>query len=227
LRNSDIYIIIPAFNEEQTIRSVVESLLPMGYMIVVVDDGSTDATLNSLHGLPLFYIRHEINLGQGAALQTGITFALTMEARIFVTFDGDGQHKPADIDNLIKPLLLNEADVVLGSRFLPSAVTNISFLKKQAIRIARLVNFLFTGVWLSDAHNGLRAFNEKTAIALDLKENGMAHASEIFFAICQSKLRIREVPVSIHYTTYSRGKGQSVFKSLKIFFDIVLNRIFE
>jgi len=199
----------------------------MGYKIVVVDDGSTDGTINSLDGFRLFYLRHEINLGQGAALQTGITYALMMNALVLVTFDGDGQHSAGDVDNLIKPLLLNEADVVLGSRFLPSAFTNISFFKKEAIRVARLMNFLFTGVWLSDAHNGLRAFNSKAAAALDLKENGMAHASEILFTIHQSRLRIREIPASIYYTKYSKGKGQSVLNSIKVFFDIVLNRIFE
>jgi glycosyltransferase involved in cell wall biosynthesis len=206
---------------------VIDSLLPLEYEIVLVDDGSTDGIMDYLKDLPVFYLRHDINLGQGAAIQTGITFALLQNAEACITFDGDGQHQAADIDNLVKPLLLNEADVVLGSRFLPSAFTNISFFKKVAIQIAKSINFLFTGQWLSDAHNGLRAFNRKAAAVLDLKENGMAHASEILFKIHEHNLRIKEVPVNILYTKYSRKKGQSVLSSVKIFFDILLNRIFD
>ena len=225
LQNERIYIIIPVFNERQTIRQVVESLLQ--YNIVIVDDGSTYPARESLDGLPVFYLRHEVNLGQGAALQTGIEFALQNDAEILITFDGDDQHRAADLGKLIEPLVSGEADVVLGSRFLPAAATNISFIKKQAIRFARMINYLFTGLWLSDAHNGLRAFDRKAASVLDLKENRMAHASEILFKLQQYKFRIKEVPVSILYSEYSRSKGQSVFSGIKIFFDIVLNRIFE
>jgi len=227
LRNRDIYIIIPVFNERRTIRTVIESLLPFEYEIVLVDDCSTDGTTDYVKDLPIFYLRHEVNLGQGAAIQTGISFALLQNAEAFITFDGDGQHRATDIDNLVKPLLLNEADVTLGSRFLPSAFTNISFFKKGAIQIAKSINFLFTGQWLSDAHNGLRAFNRKAAGVLDLKENGMAHASEILFKIHEHKLKIKEVPVNILYTRYSKKKGQPVLSSVKIFFDILLNRIFD
>jgi glycosyltransferase involved in cell wall biosynthesis len=227
LRNDSIYIIIPVFNERQTIKQVVESLLVLEYNIVIVDDGSTDATGDCLNDLPVFYLRHEINLGQGAALQTGIEFALQRDAEIVISFDGDGQHQATDLANLIKPLVLHEANVVLGSRFLPAAITNIPFFKKQAILLARVIHYLFTGLWLSDAHNGLRAFDRKAASMLDLKENRMAHASEILFKLHQYKVRIKEVPVSILYSEYSRSKGQSVFSGIKIFFDILLNRIFE
>ncbi len=227
LRNDSIYIIIPVFNERQTIKQVVESLLVLGYNIVIVDDGSTDATVDCLNDLPVFYVRHEINLGQGAALQTGIEFALQRDAEILISFDGDGQHQAADLVNLIKPLILHEANVVLGSRFLPAAITNIPFLKKQAIGLARIIHYLFTGLWLSDAHNGLRAFDRKAASVLDLKENRMAHASEILFKLHQYDFRIKEVPVTILYSDYSKSKGQSVFNGIKIFFDILLNRIFE
>jgi glycosyltransferase involved in cell wall biosynthesis len=227
LKNDGIYIIIPVFNEQQTIRKVVESLLVLHYNIVIVDDGSTDATEDCLVGLPVFYIRHEINLGQGAALQTGIEFALSREAEILISFDGDGQHQVADLARLIEPLLLHEANVVLGSRFLPAATTNISFFRKQAIFLGRAVHFLFTGLWLSDAHNGLRAFDRKAASVLELKENRMAHASEILFKLHSHQLTIKEVPVSILYSMYSKSKGQSVFSGIKIFLDILLNRIFE
>ena len=227
MRSDSIYIIIPVFNERQTIKQVVESLLVLEYNIVIVDDGSTDATRDCVNDLPVFYLKHEINLGQGAALQTGIEFALQRDAEILISFDGDGQHQAADLVNLIKPLVLREANVVLGSRFLPASITNIPFLKKQAILLARVIHYLFTGLWLSDAHNGLRAFDRKAASVLDLKENRMAHASEILFKLHQHEFRIKEVPVSILYSEYSKSKGQSVFSGIKIFFDILLNRIFE
>lgn len=225
--NKDIYIIVPVFNEAKIIRQVVLSLLGYNYSVVVIDDASTDSTIKCLAEMPIHLLKHEVNLGQGAAIQTGIDYAILQNAKIFVTFDGDGQHNAKDIVNLIQPLLMNEADVVLGSRFLPTAFTNVSFFRRVAIQTAIVLNFMMTGLLLSDAHNGLRAFNTKAANLFDLKENSMAHASEILFKVNKYKLRYKEIPVTILYTEYSRRKGQSLLNSVRVFFDIVLNRIFE
>jgi len=228
MENSSVYIIVPVFNEGFTIRKVVVSLLEYGFSVIVVDDASTDNSYSSIKDLNIHYLLHEVNLGQGAAIQTGIEYALTKgDAKIFATFDGDGQHRVEDVMEMIAPIEKNEADIVMGSRFLPGAFSNASFIRKAAIQTARIINFLFTGLWLTDAHNGLRVFNRKTASLLDLKENGMAHASEILFRVAKYKLRVKEMPVHILYTDYSRKKGQSIFSGIKIFFDLVFNRIFD
>lgn len=226
--NKSVYIIVPVFNEAFTIRKVLASLLEKGFSAVVVDDASTDNSYGIIKEMDIHYLRHEINLGQGAALQTGIEYSLLQNnATVFATFDGDGQHRAEDLIEMIKPIENNEADIVIGSRFLPTAYNNASFTRKMAIHAARVINFLFTGLWFTDAHNGLRVFNRKTASLLTLKENGMAHASEILFRIAQYKLKTKEIPVQIMYTDYSRKKGQTVFSGIKIFFDLVFNRIFD
>jgi glycosyltransferase involved in cell wall biosynthesis len=228
MENSSVYMIVPVFNEEFTIRKVVVSLLEYGFSVIVVDDASTDNSYSCVKDLDIHYLLHEVNLGQGAAIQTGIEYALTRDnAKIFATFDGDGQHRAEDVMEMIVPIEKNETDIVMGSRFLSGAFSNASLTRKAAIQTARGINFLFTGLWLTDAHNGLRVFNRKTASVLDLKENGMAHASEILFRVAKYKLRFKEMPVHILYTDYSRKKGQSIFSGVKIFFDLVFNRIFD
>ena len=228
LENKSVYIIIPVFNEAFTIRKVVGSLLEKGFSVVVVDDDSNDETGNCIKDLSIHYLKHEVNLGQGAALQTGIDYALRQGgAAVFATFDGDGQHLAEDLVEMVKIVREDTADIVLGSRFLPTASSNASITRKMAIHLARVVNFLFTGIWLTEAHNGLRVFNRKTAAALHLQENKMAHATEILFRVKQYKLRFREAPVHIVYTDYSRKKGQPLSGGIKIFFDLVFNRIFD
>src|SRR5579862_1491451 len=112
-----VMVIVPAYNEGPVIRSTVRSLLDAGYEVIIVDDGSQDDT-SAVRELPVVYIRHAVNLGQGAALQTGMTYALRAGADVAVTFDADGQHDSRQIDRLLAPILDGSADVVLGSRFL-------------------------------------------------------------------------------------------------------------
>jgi polyprenyl-phospho-N-acetylgalactosaminyl synthase len=172
-------------------------------------------------------LRHKINLGQGAALQTGIDFALKYNPSYIVTFDADGQHSADDIDKLLEPLQNNEADITLGSRFLKPGLHNAATGRKWLIRAARWINYLFSGLFLTDAHNGLRAMTAKAAREFDIRENRMAHATEILLFIRRKKLRYKEVPVTISYTDYSRKKGQSGFNSIRIFFDLALHKLFE
>src|SRR4029079_19417277 len=125
---------------------------------------------------------------QGAALQTGIDYAKMLEADIVVTFDADGQHSAADVKTLVEPLLKNEVDIVLGSRFLTTN-TDIPFPRKIVLQVARWVNFLFTGILLTDAHNGLRALGKRGLEKITITENRMAHASEILFEIKKQNLK--------------------------------------
>lgn len=224
---TDIAIVIPAYNEGAVLQQVVGTLLAENkYHIIVVDDGSaTPVMLSAADNISL--LRHKINLGQGAALQTGISYAVKKGFGYIVTFDADGQHAVADVPAILQPLQSGEADITLASRFLKPGMHNASFFRKLFLKAGRWVNYFFTGMYLSDAHNGLRAFTGKTAKQIELKENRMAHATEVLFEIKKNGLHWKEIPASVVYTEYSKSKGQSVFNSIRIFFDLVLHKLFE
>ena len=221
-----VFIVIPAFNEQEMIGKVLEELASYPYQLVVVDDGSTMLLDETIKKFPVYLLRHKVNLGQGAALQTGIEFALAKQAAYIVTFDADGQHVASDIPGLLEPIISGKADVVLGSRFI-GIKNEIPTQRKKLLQFARYINFFFTGMLLSDAHNGLRAFSREAAAKIHLRQNGMAHATEIITVIKKKKLRYEEVPVTVRYTEYSKQKGQTAWSSFRIFFDILLNKIFK
>lgn len=224
---SPTYVIIPSYNEGPVIRSTVLPLIEQDYAVVVVDDASSDDTARVIGGLPVYYLRHRVNLGQGAAIQTGIEFCLRKGAEIMVTFDADGQHDPADIDGMIRQLHDERIHMVFGSRFLPGANTNIGLVRRFTLHAGRWINFLFTGILLTDAHNGLRVFDRHAAELISLKENRMAHASEFLLQVSQKKIKYAEYPIHLRYTEYSRKKGQSLLNSVRIFFEMVLHKIFD
>ncbi len=226
-RDRDIFIIIPAYREAESIGTVLTALHHFGYSIIVVDDGSDPPLRSKVIGPCVYYLQHRINLGQGAAIQTGIEFALSAGAHFLITFDADGQHQAADIQPLLQPLLEGKSDVSFGSRFLKGSTHNMPAGRRVFIRIAQGINFLFTGLMLTDAHNGLRAMNRKAAEKINITENGMAHASEILFQVKKHKLRYVEVPVNIRYTEYSLKKGQKSWAGFRILFDLLLNKIFR
>jgi glycosyltransferase involved in cell wall biosynthesis len=226
--NRSVYVVVPVYNEGPVIRSTLQALLDRGYSVVAVDDASTDETRQVLRPLPIHSLRHQINLGQGAALQTGMTFALGRGADFIVHFDADGQHRADDIEVLLAPLRNDEADVALGSRFLREEDRRaVPPTKRVLLKAGVLVNGLLTRVWLSDAHNGFRAFTRAAAARIDLRENRFAHASEILVQIRRARLRFVERPTAIVYTERSVSKGQPMWNSVKIVIDILLRRIFR
>lgn len=219
-----IIAIIPAYNEQQAIAQVVNEVKDKVSSVVVVDDGSADKTATMAQQAGAIVLTHFLNRGQGAALQTGINFALENSADIIVTFDADGQHQADEIEKITKPLLLGQADVVLGSRFLIKNY-QIPLLKKMVLKLALWVTWLYTGLTITDVHNGFRAFSKKAAGLIGIKQDGMAHASEILEQIKKYDLRYLEVPVTINYTAYSLQKGQKLSNSFKIFWDLILGKI--
>lgn len=223
-----IYLIVPAYNEGRVIESNLERILGLGYEIVVIDDGSSDDTWKTLRALPVHALRHPINLGQGAALQTGMTYAIGKGADYIVHFDADGQHQVQDIPILLAPLLEEESDFALGSRFLRKEDSEqVPVRRRLILKAGRAINFILTGVRLTDAHNGFRAMTAEAAAQLHLNENRMAHASEILVQIRRSGLRYVERPTTIVYTEYSQEKGQSAWNGIRIVMDLVLRRIFR
>ncbi len=227
VHHKKVVVVIPVYNEGPVIRQVITSLLKITSTIIVVDDGSAIPVIKQLHGLPVVLLQHKVNLGQGAAIQTGLTYARKLHADIAITFDADGQHNEEDIHSLLAPIINNEADVVLGSRFLLNSTTAIPLTKKFILQVARIINFLFSGVLLTDAHNGLRALNRMALEKINLTENRMAHASEFLFEIKNHKLRYKEIPVHIRYTDYSIQKGQKPRDSIKVLFDLLLHKLFK
>jgi glycosyltransferase involved in cell wall biosynthesis len=222
-----VWVICPAFNEAPAIARVLADLsrgVHGVYDIVVVDDGSSDATRRIAAPMATAVISHPINLGQGAALKTGIDYALSKGADYLVTFDTDGQHLVSDIPRLLEALDRECADFALGSRFLKPS-RGMPLMRRILLLAATLFTTATTGLRLTDTHNGLRAFTRRGALALRLRQDRMAHASEILAEIARSGLRYVEVPVTIAYTDYSLAKGQRAGDFVMILLDLFAQRM--
>lgn len=219
------FIVIAAYNEEARIGAVIRGLAKQGYRnVIVVDDHSHDATGQSAASAGAIVVHHTRNRGQGAALRTGIQRALKEGAEIVVTFDGDGQHRASEIKRLTAPIEKGEVDVSLGSRYLGSA-PGMPCYKRFTLWGSRFVERVLLGVRLTDVHNGFRALNRDAARRIRITCDRMAHASEIVYRIHHLGLRFREVPVTIAYDEYTRARGQSIFNSFRILWDILKLRM--
>ena len=223
MSNSSVWVVIPAYNEGKILKEVLGELLDYNrsYHIVVVDDGSVDDTAEAASSLPVHVLRHPINLGQGAALATGIEYALKEKAEVIVTFDADGQMCPQDIGTLVNEVLKDGVDVVLGSRFLTSPPEGMSRMRRIVLKLATALTNLTTGLKVTDTHNGIRAFRQTALRKFEITQNQMAHSSEILSEIARNKLVYHEVPVTIRYTRYSKAKGQSIFNSINILYELL------
>jgi len=220
-----VWLVIAAFNEGEMITDVIKGAVATFPNIVVVDDGSSDTTATLACEAGATVICHPINLGQGAAIQTGIDFALMSGADIIVTFDADGQHRIEDALTLARAIDLNEADIVCGSRFLGLESTTMPATKRLTLKLAALFTRFSSGVPVTDAHNGLRAISRSAAQKIRITQNRMAHASEIISQIKSLKLRYKEYPVQILYTEYSIAKGQKISNAINILIDLLFGRI--
>jgi glycosyltransferase involved in cell wall biosynthesis len=225
------FIIIPVYNESQVIYKLLENDNFKKYQLILVDDGSKDnLSLNEIT-VPFYFLQHSKNLGQGAALQTGMELARLLHADIAVHFDGDGQHNPDDIEQLIEPILFNKADVVLGSRFLKKEgapnLSKIPYPRKIILQCARIIQFFFTGLVLTDSQNGLRAISGKKLHSIEITENRMAHAIELIQVFKHEKLLITEAAVKINYTKYSNEKGQNLLNGFFIVIRLFLNGLIK
>lgn len=216
-----VYVIVPAFNEAARVGAVVRGLLAAGLpKVIVVDDGSTDATGIRAREAGAEVIRHLVNCGQGAALETGNLVARQRGAQVVAHFDGDGQFDPGDVRPAISHLITAHLDVVLGSRFLDQR-SRVPFLKRLGLTtLARLFNWWWTGVYLSDAHNGFRVLGPRALQLIRITHDGMAHNSEIVAQIRAHGLRHAEWPVRVVYHRY----GQRLSHGLRIMWDLLFRR---
>ena len=219
-----VWIIVPAFNEAQVIGEVVAGLRARFANVVCVDDGSRDDTGAVALRAGAHVVRHPVNLGQGAAIQTGVEYARRQPgATVFATFDADGQHRIADLVAMIDRLGDGDVDIVIGTRFGGSASHGVAgrtpLLKRLILRAAAWLSPSSRRLGLTDAHNGLRVFNRTVADNLTLTMSGMSHASEFVSLIDEHRWRVAELPVQILYTDYSMSKGQPLLNGVNIVFD--------
>lgn len=216
------WIVVPLYNEASVIANVIQGLLLAFPRIVCVDDGSTDGSAEVARASGAHVVEHPINLGQGAALQTGIEYALAdPSCEYIVTFDADGQHRVVDALGMLAAARIENAAIVFGSRFLDDR-TKPGWMKRVILKTAVWVTNLTTSVKLTDAHNGLRVIRRDAAANIRLKQDRMAHATEIVLQLGSTGLPYIEYPVELLYTDYSKAKGQSVLNSVNILVDLIV-----
>jgi polyprenyl-phospho-N-acetylgalactosaminyl synthase len=218
--NGDVWVVIPVFNEERVIADVVDDVRRTFPNVVCVDDGSRDRSAERIATTSAHLVRHPVNMGQGAALQTGLSYALARDGgKYFVTFDADGQHRVEDALRMVELARQGGADAVLGSRFLDRP-RRVPVAKRVVLRAVVTFSPSARRLKLTDAHNGLRVLTRPVAETLRITMNGMAHASELVAQLAKARVRVVEVPVTILYTEYSMSKGQSLINGVNILFDL-------
>lgn len=224
---TDVAFVIPVYNEGQVVRRVVESVLEQYSSVICVNDCSRDNSAAEIALTDAFLVNHPVNMGQGAALQTGIEFArlLPPEVKYLVTFDSDGQHRLDDVAHMLDVIEREQTDFVLGSRFLGTEAVGMSASKRAILKAAVAFSNATSGVKLTDTHNGLRVFTRRVADEIQITMPDMAHASEILEIIKRNGYTFTEVPVEIVYTDYSRAKGQQAINAINIAFDTLLRKV--
>ncbi|MDX1878514.1 glycosyltransferase family 2 protein [Mycolicibacterium sp. 141076] len=219
----DVWIVIPAYNEASVIADVVTDVRAVFPNVVVVDDGGRDDTGDRAFAAGAHVVRHPVNLGQGAAIQTGVEYARSRPgAQFFATFDADGQHQVKDVVRMLDRLRAEDLDIVIGTRFADRPPDRMPMLKRLLLPIVAKLSRSSRQLHLTDAHNGLRVFNKTVADGLNLTMNGMSHASEFVALIVENQWRIAEQPVHILYTDYSMSKGQPLVNGVNIIVDGLL-----
>ncbi|KZS69390.1 glycosyl transferase [Mycobacterium kansasii] len=217
---SDVWIVIPAFNEAAVIGDVIADVRSVFDHVVCVDDGSTDGTGDIALRAGAHLVRHPVNLGQGAAIQTGVEYARSQPgAQVFATFDADGQHRVKDVATMIDRLSAGDVDVVIGTRFCGSVTNRPPLLKRLVLQTAARLSRRGRRHGLTDTNNGLRVFNKTVADGLNFTMSGMSHATEFIMLIAENHWRVAEEPVEVLYTEYSRSKGQPLLNGVNIIFD--------
>lgn len=219
--NSDVWVVIPLYNEATVIAEVVEGLIPIFPNVVCIDDGSADGSGTIARAAGARLVTHPINLGQGAALQTGFEYALERGARYVVTFDADGQHRVVDAAAMVARAREDDLAIVFGSRFLDDR-TKPGILKRIVLKTAVTVTNWATRTRLTDAHNGLRVIRDDALRKFKLKQDRMAHGTEIVVKLGRTGLPYAEHPVEVLYTDYSKAKGQSLLNSVNILIDLII-----
>lgn len=210
------YIVIPAYNEASRLPGVLKRVSHLGYEhIVVVDDGSSDDTSAVAAEHHVNVVRHPINMGVGAATQTGINYALSKGAKYIVTLDGDHQHLPEDIEHLLEAIKTSKSDLVIGSRFLKHD-NNIPVSRVFYNKIANIITLIIAGVKVTDSQSGMKALSRQYALENELNCNGFEFCVEMIRNARRANHQVTEIPISVKYTHDTMQKGQSLFNGIKM-----------
>jgi polyprenyl-phospho-N-acetylgalactosaminyl synthase len=219
-RYAGVWIVIPAFNEAEVIGEVIADVRAVFDHVVCVDDGSADGTGELALRAGAHLVRHPINVGQGAAIQTGVEYARAQPgARAFATFDADGQHRVKDVAAMVDRLAEGDVDIVIGTRFGGGEGSRPPLLKRVVLQTAARLSPSGRRLGLTDTNNGLRVFNKTVADGLNITMSGMSHANEFVLLIAEHNWRVVEMPVEVLYTEYSKSKGQPLLNGVNIIFD--------
>ncbi len=233
MEKNKILFLIRAYNEATRIVGVIEGIFAAGYtQVLVVDDGSTDTTeelLRRAFGEGIVYLRHPVNRWAWAALETGFAWVRSSfgDFEYIVTFDADGQHDISDMEKFIEKFESDESiDVVYGSRFIEKTTSNVPLLRRIILIWGRIFTSLISWVHLTDAHNGYRMMRKKVIDDIHLTMDGMEYASELIDEIRKAWYTIQEVPVNIHYDSYTLAKWQRYGGALRIAFRMIYKKFF-
>ena len=222
---ADTWLIVPCYNEGTVIFDVLTNARETFPNIVGVNDGSADDSAAQIRAAGAHLVDHPVNLGQGAAIQTGVEYARAQPgAKYFVTFDADGQHQVKDVMRMIERLRTEPLDIIVGTRFAGQENSQVPWIKRAVLKTVVMLSPRTKKLGLTDAHNGLRAFNRRVAEEMNIRMNGMSHASEIVSMIDKHGWRVDEEPVDILYTEYSMSKGQSLINGVNILADGLVAR---
>jgi len=221
-RESTAWVVVPLYNEAEVISEVIAGLRERFSHVLCVDDGSTDNSVALAQASGARVIRHPMNLGQGAALQTGFDYVSAQpDATHIITFDADGQHLVRDAMEMLELAQHKRISIIFGSRFLDKK-SKPGMRKRIVLKVAVLMTRAITGLRLTDAHNGLRVLSMEAIGKIRLEQNGMSHATEIVHQLAKAKLSWKEYPVEVLYTEYSKRKGQSLLNSINILIDLLV-----
>ena len=190
---------IPAFNEEKNIAAIITKLADITDTIIVCNDGSSDLTSDIAEKMGAFVINHEKNLGYGAAIRSIFLKAKELDGDILVTFDADGQHRIEDVEKVTKPIIDQEADLVIGSRFLDESEKEVPQYRKVGIKVITKITNASIKKQLTDSQSGFRAYSKKVLNELNPSELGMGISTEILIKASSKNFRITEVPIKILY----------------------------
>jgi glycosyltransferase involved in cell wall biosynthesis len=190
---------IPAFNEEKNIAAIITKLADITDTVIVCNDGSSDLTSDIAEKMGAFVINHEKNLGYGAAIRSIFLKAKELNGDILVTFDADGQHRIEDVEKVTKPIIDQEVDLVIGSRFLDESEKEVPQYRKVGIKVITKITNASIKKQLTDSQSGFRAYSKKVLAELNPSELGMGISTEILIKASSKNFRITEVPIKILY----------------------------
>lgn len=218
---NSVYILLPVYNEQEKIESVVTELKSVFKNIVAVNDGSSDSTKEILESLEVITLNHSINLGQGAAISTGFRYIqLLKDADAVITFDADGQHSVDDAKVFAEEILSCKEEIIFGSRFIENR-SNIPFIKMIALSVVVFFTNRFSKISLSDAHNGMKAIKKNCLDKIDIDIDGFGFESQIIHQVSKKSITYKEMPTNTIYTRYSRNKGQKLVNGFLILEDLI------